>query len=104
MPCELPSFILEEINFDFHMDFLRFVEATQCSLVDSLVLGGNLQGVEQKLSRIGLPSLVLLELLGELSRDGNLLGLQETFKKHLDGEINIVSSDMVSEMDLGMSL
>ena len=97
---ELSWLLLEEVLLHWDLDLFKVIDSVQSLLIDSSFPGDFLKGMEQKLCLIGLSDSIFIKFLAQLSRDRQFLGLQERFKHHVDGEIDIVSSDVVSQVDL----
>jgi hypothetical protein len=96
--------VLELIYGYAHFDSLGVLDPAQHLLVDGALLNQLHQGVQKELVGIGALLLVGLELLLELSRNRDLLRLQEAFQQHIDGAVDIVRSHIVTQVNFSMRL
>jgi hypothetical protein len=82
----------------------KLVEILDGPGVNGSFLNYFLQGVQEELGGVGLSSLILLKFLGQLSGDGQLLGLDEAIEEHLNGMVDVVCSHVLSQVHFGMGL
>lgn len=104
---EVAAIIVTSLSFELvdwysHLNLLERIDSLNYFVVFCSCQNESLQYMQEQLGSISASWLVLLELLQELAADGVLLGLDEGVQEKLNGNVNVIGVDLLSQMELGM--
>ena len=101
---EVACLVLELIEGYADLEALHLLDPLHVLLVDRLLLHHLSQDVQEELIGVGAARLIGLELLLKLARNRYLLRLEETLQKHVNGKVDVIGADIVTQVHLCMRL